>query len=197
MRSWTKWLSTGRPAPGEGGHEGPRLQELDSESARLAGPTAFDCGHVPARFNARAANDFVLNAFSHKRPIRVRYDLQIAASQLSYGLAGTPDGQVLAIHFDGAPSRISWAIAAINADNCPEPTNLRVASTGTLTCFPDRLDSESARLAGGNALNCGRVPARGNAETANGHRLSGVLRSGRNARWSSFGDTIRQRPLGG
>jgi len=118
---------------------------LDSTSIALAGPGAVDCGRVRLRGDPKVATDCALNAFSHKTPFRVRYDLQGIDSFPALGIVGTPDAKLYELHFDSdAMGRgRQFGAQTLQTLPCPDPPAL-VPSDNRLTCFPHGIPLKSS-----------------------------------------------------
>jgi len=118
---------------------------LDSTSIALAGPEAVDCGRVGPRGDPKEATDCALNAFSHKIPFRVRYDLQGIDSFPALGIVGTPDAKLYELHFDSdAMGRgRQFGAQTLQTLACPDPPAL-VPSGNRLTCFPNGIPLKSS-----------------------------------------------------
>jgi len=115
-------------------------KKLRSLSGR--GKPPLNCGIVGIWGNPTIASDCALNAFAHRSPFYVRYNLQGIDSEVSAGLAGDAQGNVYSVEYDS----MGWetdglAKGAEITDNkhiytepCPSPVLLRKTKTGRVTC---------------------------------------------------------------
>lgn len=129
------------PAGSSATSSGPR----DAVQLRLedyGGGSATDCGRLDVRASeaqSKAASDCAVQASQAKRPFYVAYDMP----GMVVGVAGNADGKLFTVQAQGAgPS------AAITSGECP--SQLRVASSGRVTCFaPGDMGSMSMSHAAG------------------------------------------------
>lgn len=94
---------------------------------QYSGPSATDCGRLDVHASAeqsKAASDCALQSNQNKRPFYVAYDMP----GMTVGVAGNSDGKLFTVQ-----SRGSGPSANIIAGDCP--SQLRVASSGRVTCF--------------------------------------------------------------
>jgi hypothetical protein len=97
-----------------------KLQEF------AGGASATDCGRLDVRASqeqSKAASDCALQASQSKHPFYVAYDMP----GMTVGVAGNSDGKLYTVQAQGAPA------ASVSAGECP--SQLRVASSGRVTCF--------------------------------------------------------------
>lgn len=94
-------------------------ESMNDTSLKLGGAGAVNCGRVPIRGDPKPATGCVLKAFSHKRPFRVRYDVQGVDSDVAFGVVGTPDGKVFELHFDDYP--VVGGPGWTTVTTCPQP----------------------------------------------------------------------------
>ena len=105
---------------------------------QYAGGSATDCGRLDvhaAEAQTKAASDCALQASQGKRAFYVAYDMP----GMAVGVAGNSDGKLFTVQSqDGT----------VNGEDCP--SQLRVASSGRITCFaPGDMGSMSAGHVGG------------------------------------------------
>ena len=109
----------------------------------IAGADAIDCGHVPLKGVARAANECALSAFKRSHSFLVRYEVPGIDSQVVYGLASRGDGHVFDIKFDseGWDTHGLGPEATVKNNNhllvkpCPQPAVLSIDDRlGILSC---------------------------------------------------------------
>jgi hypothetical protein len=106
-----------------------------------AGASATDCGRLDVRATGvqlKAAGDCAQNAAEKKQAFFVAYDMP----GMSVGVAGNADGKLITVQSQG-----SGASASLTSGDCP--AQLRVASSGRVTCFaPGDMGSMSGHGAG-------------------------------------------------
>lgn len=107
-----------------------------------AGNSATDCGRLSVQASAeqsKAASDCALGASQAKKAFYVAYDMP----GMAVGVAGTSDGKLFTVQAQG-----SGDAANVTAGDCP--SQLRVASSGRVTCFaPGDMGSMSGSHMGG------------------------------------------------
>src|SRR5579872_4822590 len=136
-------------APNSGGasNAGPSSSKPpDAVQRKLqayAGNAATDCGRLNVQApadQARAASDCAMQASQSKKPFYVAYDMP----GMAVGVAGNADGKLFTVQSQG-----SGDSANMTAGDCP--SQLRVASSGRVTCFaPGDMGSMSGSHAGGS-----------------------------------------------
>jgi hypothetical protein len=108
----------------------------------VAGSGATDCGRVDVHATAdqlKTASDCAMQASQGKRAFSVEYTMP----GMNVGVAGSADGKLYT-----AQSQGSNPTAPVTAGNCP--AQLRVASSGRVTCFaPGDMGSMSGSHAAG------------------------------------------------
>jgi len=104
-----------------------------------AGSSAADCGRLNVQATAeqsKTASDCALQANQSKKPFYVAYDMP----GMTVGVAGNSDGKLFSVQSQGS--------GALTGGNCP--SQLRVASSGRVTCFaPGDMGSMSGSHAAG------------------------------------------------
>ena len=112
--------------------------DLERQSRKLSGSHAIDCGRVPYRGNPTAANECAFKSFREGKPFRVRYDERGFDSDISVGLAYTPEGKLYSLSFDGDPSEgrggTSWSRQRVGKLVCPSPFQMHIDREGRLNC---------------------------------------------------------------
>ncbi|HET6175299.1 MAG TPA: hypothetical protein VFE61_00100 [Candidatus Sulfotelmatobacter sp.] len=107
-----------------------------------SGTGATDCGRLNVQATAdqsKAASDCAMQASQGKHPFYVAYDMP----GMSVGVAGNASGKLFTVQSQG-----SGPSAAITSGECP--SQLRVASSGRVTCFaPGDMGSMGGSHAGG------------------------------------------------
>jgi hypothetical protein len=92
-----------------------------------SGASATDCGRLNVQATAEQSKttaDCAMQASQAKHPFYVAYDMP----GMSIGVAGNADGKLFTVESQG-----SGASAALTGGDCP--SQLRVASSGRVTCF--------------------------------------------------------------
>ncbi|HTS38312.1 MAG TPA: hypothetical protein VMH04_21740 [Candidatus Solibacter sp.] len=116
----------------------PVQQKLQSS----AGNGAMDCGRMDIKASAdqlRAASDCALQSSQGKKPFYVAYIMP----GMSVGVAGNAEGKLFTVQSQG-----DGPTAALTSGDCP--SQLRVASSGRVTCFaPGDMGSMSGSHAAG------------------------------------------------
>lgn len=90
------------------------------------GASATDCGRLDVHASqdqSKTASDCALQASQGKHPFYVAYDMP----GMTVGVAGNSDGKLFTVQAQGSPS------PSVTAGACP--SQLRVASSGRVTCF--------------------------------------------------------------
>lgn len=105
-------------------HSSDALQQKLQE---YSGASATDCGRLNVQATAeqsRTASDCAIQASQSKHPFYVAYDMP----GMAIGVAGSADGKLFTVQSEGTgPS------ATLTSGDCP--SQLRVASSGRVTCF--------------------------------------------------------------
>lgn len=92
-----------------------------------SGTGATDCGRLSVQATAdqsKKASDCAMRASQGKHPFYVAYDMP----GMAVGVAGNAAGKLFTVQSQGADSS-----AALTSGDCP--SQLRVASSGRITCF--------------------------------------------------------------
>lgn len=92
-----------------------------------SGASATDCGRLNVQATAdqsKTAADCAMQASQGKHPFYVTYDMP----GMAIGVAGNADGKLFTVQSQGTASS-----AALTSGDCP--SQLRVASSGRVTCF--------------------------------------------------------------
>jgi hypothetical protein len=92
-----------------------------------SGAAATDCGRLNVQASAdqsKAVADCAVQSSRGKRPFYVAYDMP----GMALGVAGNADGKLFTVQSQG-----TGASAALTGGDCP--SQLRVASSGRVTCF--------------------------------------------------------------
>ncbi len=112
---------------------------IEQKLQQLAGNDAKNCGRVksPAEGDTKSASDCVIQSAQSKKPFYVAYDMP----GLTVAVAGAADGKLFAVQAQAQapaevqnPSAQSAAPSQVTVTPCP--AELRVASSGRVTCYP-------------------------------------------------------------
>jgi hypothetical protein len=115
---------------------------MTAELTKLAGTGATDCGRIGMSGDVQTASQCAMQANTAKKPFYVRYDLPMPDAQMAIATVRTADGKLMSVQFDSKGWEKPLEGAKLSADKtvavgpCPAPENLRVASSGRVTCFP-------------------------------------------------------------
>lgn len=127
------------PAPASGAASSKVPDAVQQKLRQYAGAGATDCGRLEVHADAaqsKAASDCALQASQGKRPFLVGYDMP----GMIIGVAGNAEGKLFTVQ--------SQEGAAVTSGDCP--SQLRVASSGRVTCFaPGDMGSMSGSHAAG------------------------------------------------
>ena len=119
-----------------------------------AGNSSTNCGRLDVHATeaeSKTASDCALQANQSKRPFYVTYDMP----GMTVGVAGNAEGKLYTVQAQGSPS------PSVTTGACP--SQLRVASSGRVTCFaPGDMGSMSGSHAGG-AVSPGMANPHGDA----------------------------------
>jgi hypothetical protein len=114
---------------------------MSAELAKLAGSGATDCGRIAMNGDVQTASQCAMKANEAKKPFYVRYDLPMPDAQMAIATVRTADGKLMSVQYDSKGWEKPVEGSTLNADKtvavapCPKPENLRVASSGRVTCF--------------------------------------------------------------
>jgi hypothetical protein len=114
---------------------------MTAELTKLAGPGATDCGRIAMSGDVQTASQCAMQANSAKKPFYVRYDLPMPDAQMAIATVRTADGKLVSVQYDSKGWEKPVEGAKLNDTKtvavgpCPAPENLRIASSGRVTCF--------------------------------------------------------------
>jgi hypothetical protein len=119
----------------------PKSPDAVQQKLQLySGPSGADCGRLNVQVTpdqSKTAADCAMQASQSKRPFYVAYDMP----GMTIGVAGNADGKLFTVQSQGTgPS------AALTSGDCP--SQLRVASSGRVTCFAP---GDMGSIGGGHA----------------------------------------------
>jgi hypothetical protein len=115
---------------------------MSAELIKLAGTSATDGGRIGMSGDVQTASHCAMQANEAKKPFYVRYDLPMPDAQMAIATVRTSDGKLMSVQFDSKGWEKPLEGAKLSADKtvavgpCPAPENLRIASSGRVTCFP-------------------------------------------------------------
>jgi hypothetical protein len=118
------------PAPTASPNPASSTKSADAVQQKLleySGTGATDCGRISVQASAdqsKTASDCALQASQSKRPFYVGYDMP----GMAIGVAGNAEGKLFTVQSQG-----TGASATLTSGDCP--SQLRVASSGRVTCF--------------------------------------------------------------
>lgn len=116
------------PAPSGGPSAPPAPPDaVQQKLMEYSGARATNCGRLDvhaAEAELKAASDCALQAGQNKHPFYVAYDMP----GMSIGVAGSADGKLFTVQTQG-----EGASPSLTSGLCP--SQLRVASSGRVTCF--------------------------------------------------------------
>ncbi len=116
------------PAPSPAASSSPASPDaVQQKLQEYSGAGATDCGRLNVRATAdqsKTASDCAMQASQSKHPFYVAYDMP----GMAIGVAGSAAGKLYTVQSQG-----TGATAALTSGDCP--SQLRVASSGRVTCF--------------------------------------------------------------
>jgi len=128
------------PAPSSSSASSKPPDAVQQKLLDYSGSGAANCGRLDVKATAedlKSASDCATQASQGKKPFYVAYDMP----GMSVGVAGNSDGKLFTVQSQGS--------GAVTAADCP--SQLRVASSGRVTCFaPGDMGSMSGSHAGGS-----------------------------------------------
>jgi hypothetical protein len=119
--------SAGPGAPSNVASSTKTPDAIQQKLQEYSGGSAADCGRLDVQANAdqsKTAADCAMQASQGKRPFYVAYDMP----GMAVGVAGNAAGKLFTVQSQGA-----GASATLTSGDCP--SQLRVASSGRVTCF--------------------------------------------------------------
>lgn len=129
---------------------------MTTELTKLAGPGATDCGRIGMSGDVQGASKCAMQANDAKKPFYVRYDLPMPDAQMAIATVRTADGKLISVQYDSKGWEKPLEGAKLSEDKtvavgpCPTPNNLRIASSGRVTCFaPQQMPAGMSPHGGG------------------------------------------------
>ena len=107
--------------------DAPKPDAVQQKLQQYAGASPTDCGRIDVHATqeqAKAAGDCAMQASQSKRAFYVAYDMP----GMTVGVAGNSEGRLFTVKSEGTD-----AAANLTGGDCP--SQLRVASSGRVTCF--------------------------------------------------------------
>jgi len=148
---------TGPAAPSSGAAPSKSPDAVQQKLQEYSGAGATDCGRLDVHAGAaqlKTASDCALQANQSKHPFYVAYDMP----GMTVGVAGNAEGKLFMVQAQG-----EGASPALTSGACP--AQLRVASSGRVTCFaPGDMGSMSGSHGGA------MPPGMPNPHTAGGNK---------------------------
>jgi len=142
------------PAPSSSSASSKPPDAVQQKLQDYSGSGAANCGRLDVKATAedlKSASDCATQASQGKKPFYVAYDMP----GMSVGVAGNSDGKLFTVQSQGS--------GEVTAGDCP--AQLRVASSGRITCFaPGDMGSMSGSHGGGSM-----PPGTPNPHTASPH----------------------------
>lgn len=139
LASVTGCNKSSAPSPSLSSSPSKPADAVQQKLQDYAGSSAADCGRLDVHATAeqsKTASDCALQANQSKKPFYVAYDMP----GMTVGVAGNSDGKLFSVQSQGA--------GAVTGGDCP--SQLRVASSGRVTCFaPGDMGSMSGSHAAG------------------------------------------------
>lgn len=131
---------TSSPAAANSASSAKAPDAVQQKLQEYAGAAATDCGRLSVQATAdqsKAVADCAVQASQGKRPFYVAYDMP----GMAIGVAGNAEGKLFTVQSQG-----TGASAALTSGDCP--SQLRVASSGRVTCFAP---GDMGSMGGGHA----------------------------------------------
>jgi hypothetical protein len=132
-------------APVSSASRSPKQDAIQQKLQEYAGSSAADCGRLDVKASqeqSKAASDCALQANESKHAFYVAYDMP----GMTIGVAGNSQGKLFTVQSQG-----TGASANLTGGDCP--AQLRVASSGRVTCFaPGDMGGMGAGHGGASAM---------------------------------------------
>src|SRR5579864_1489395 len=130
----------GGPVASSGSGPSSPPDAMQQKLQEYSGASAPNCGRLNVQATpdqSKTASDCALQASQGKHPFYVAYDMP----GMSVGVAGNSEGKLFSVQSQG-----TGAAASLTSGNCP--SQLRVASSGRVTCFAP---GDMGSMGGGHA----------------------------------------------
>jgi hypothetical protein len=132
----------------------------------LAGSDAKDCGTVSGQSgDLEAASGCAMHSNRANSPFFVRYDLPVPGTKMAIATARASDGKLYTVQYSDATYKQAVAGSTLSRDKkmltMPCTAELRVASSGRVTCFPPQQNAGNIAASphgGGMAMPSGANP---------------------------------------
>jgi hypothetical protein len=138
------------PAPSSSPASSSQSDPVQQKLLEYSGASATDCGRLDVRAaepQLKTASGCAMQSAQDKRAFYVAYDMP----GMSVGVAGNSEGKLFTVQSQGTPPAV-----ALTSGACP--SELRVASSGRISCFAP---GDMGSMGGGHAA--GAMPPAGMA----------------------------------
>lgn len=136
------------PAPASSANDAAKPDAIQQKLQEYAGASSTNCGRLDVKASqeqSKAAADCALQATQAKHAFYVAYDMP----GMTIGVAGNSEGKLFTVQSQGTGSS-----ANLTSGDCP--SQLRVASSGRVTCFaPGDMGGMGAGHGGASAMPSG------------------------------------------
>lgn len=114
---------------------------VTAELRSLAGSNAKDCGTVPGQSgDPQSASTCAMQSNQANTPFFVRYDLPVPGTKMAIATARASDGKLYTVQYSDSGYKQAVAGSTLSRDKkiltMPCTAELRLASSGRVTCFP-------------------------------------------------------------
>lgn len=157
--------SNAAPAPGPAPqNSAPSADTVAPKLQELAGKGATNCGDIKTmnQDELTTASSCAMGAAKNKKPFFVKYDLP----GMSVGIAGNAEGKLFSVQ--GHPAANAPAGAAEESKTEPCPSDLRIAQSGRVTCYPPGSFGMTSSGQGNPHASGGSMPPAGTASPHGG-----------------------------
>lgn len=136
------------PAPASSANDSAKQDALQQKLQEYAGASSTDCGRLDVKASpeqSKSASDCAIQASQSRHAFYVAYDMP----GMTVGVAGNSEGKLFTVQSQG-----TGASANLTSGDCP--SQLRVASSGRVTCFaPGDMGGMGAGHGGASAMPSG------------------------------------------
>lgn len=136
------------PAPASSANDAAKPDAAQQKLQEYAGASSTNCGRLDVKASpeqSKTASDCALQASQSKHAFYVAYDMP----GMTVGVAGNSDGKLFSVQSQG-----TGASTNLTSGDCP--SQLRVASSGRVTCFaPGDMGGMGAGHGGASAMPSG------------------------------------------
>lgn len=115
--------------------------EVTAQLQKIAGSNAKDCGTVPGqRGDVQSASTCAMQSNQANTPFFVRYDLPVPGTKMAIATARAGDGKLYTLQYSDSGYKEAVTGSTLSQDKkiltMPCTAELRLASSGRVTCFP-------------------------------------------------------------